>query len=115
MGIFAGWIVLSFFVGLLGSDRNIGFWGSLFISLLLSPVIGLLVTLFSKTDADTKREYLSIKLQKEQLEESKKKNNNTSTYSVSDELEKLYNLKEKGVLTEEEYNNQKATLLNNSK
>lgn len=35
-----------------------------------------------------------------------------NTPDVSSELEKLHNLKEKGILTEEEYNNRKAKILN---
>jgi hypothetical protein len=30
-------------IGYLGNDRKFGFWGNFFVSLLLTPVIGLLV------------------------------------------------------------------------
>jgi len=30
-------------IGFLGKDRKFGFWGNFFVSLLLTPVIGLLV------------------------------------------------------------------------
>ena len=36
----------------------------------------------------------------------------TNKTDVADELEKLYELKQKGILTEEEYNNRKARILN---
>lgn len=36
MGIFLGWIVLSFLVGVAGSSRTIGFWGSFLLSLFFS-------------------------------------------------------------------------------
>ncbi|MFT4533524.1 MAG: hypothetical protein ACJA1A_001074 [Saprospiraceae bacterium] len=55
------WICLSFLVGLIGSDRNIGFLGSLFISLLLSPLIGLIFTLISKSSTAEKTERLQSK------------------------------------------------------
>ncbi|WP_163340342.1 hypothetical protein [Desulfopila sp. IMCC35008] len=40
-------IVLSIIVGILGINRKFGFWGYLFASLLLTPVIGLLLVLAS--------------------------------------------------------------------
>jgi hypothetical protein len=40
-------IVLSFIVALFGRNRKFGFWGYLFASLLLTPVIGLILVLAS--------------------------------------------------------------------
>jgi uncharacterized membrane protein YhaH (DUF805 family) len=34
-----GWILLSFFVAFMGRNIRIGFWGTFFCSLLLSPLI----------------------------------------------------------------------------
>lgn len=42
------WIGLCFVVGKIGSNRKIGFGGAFIASLLLSPVIGLILTLVSK-------------------------------------------------------------------
>jgi len=41
------WIVLCFVVASIGSSKNIGYWGTFFISLLLSPLIGLIFALAS--------------------------------------------------------------------
>jgi hypothetical protein len=41
------WILLSIIIALLGSNKKMGFWGILFCSLLLSPVVGLIVLLTS--------------------------------------------------------------------
>lgn len=41
-------IALSVLVGLLGRNRKIGFGLSFVLSLFLSPLIGLVITLFSK-------------------------------------------------------------------
>ena len=41
------WIVLAFLVGFAGADKKIGYWGTFGISLLLSPLIGLIVGLVS--------------------------------------------------------------------
>ena len=42
------WIVFSIVAGVVGQDRSIGFWGSFMLSLLLSPLIGLIVAFASK-------------------------------------------------------------------
>ncbi len=42
------WIVFSILIGLVGKQRKIGFGGAFFLSLLLSPLIGLIITLISK-------------------------------------------------------------------
>lgn len=39
------WVVLSYFVGKFSSDKSIGFWGGFLISLLVSPLVGLIVAL----------------------------------------------------------------------
>jgi hypothetical protein len=45
-----GWFFASFFVAFVfGAARTIGFWGSFLISLLLSPIVGFIITLLSET------------------------------------------------------------------
>lgn len=58
--IFIAWIGLSFLVGLLGNGKKIGFWGVFFISLLLSPIIGLIVALVSSEKGGIKVTGLSL-------------------------------------------------------
>lgn len=41
------WLMLGLLVGWLGKNRKFGFWGYLFCSLILSPLIGLLLVLAS--------------------------------------------------------------------
>jgi len=55
MIMFILWIVFSIVIGLVGSNRKIGFAGGFFLSLLLSPVIGLIVVLMSKSKDDSNR------------------------------------------------------------
>lgn len=45
--LYAVWILVSIVVGYLGKDKKIGFTWALLLSLFLSPLIGLLVVLFS--------------------------------------------------------------------
>jgi hypothetical protein len=44
---FIFWICFSCLVGILGRGRNIGFFIPFFVSIILSPIIGLVVALFS--------------------------------------------------------------------
>lgn len=52
------WLVLCVVVGFLGNSRTIGFGGAFFLSLILSPLLGLIFVLVSKdkqTDAFEKK------------------------------------------------------------
>lgn len=105
MGIFITWLVFSLVVGYIGGDRKIGFFGAFFLSLLLSPIIGLIITLLSKDEAEEARKAKMLQLQEEQHKTLSKisaaeKNNTTS---VADELLKLQKLKENGIVSEEEF------------
>tara|TARA_R110000782_G_scaffold269225_1_gene366939 strand:- start:37997 stop:38329 length:333 start_codon:yes stop_codon:yes gene_type:complete len=46
--IFVVWIILCFVVAFAGKNKTIGYGGTFLISLLLSPLIGLIVALVSK-------------------------------------------------------------------
>jgi hypothetical protein len=59
------WFGLSFVVAWLGSTRKIGFWFSLLLSFLLSPVFGLVIVLLSainpdNSDSDKPLDYFDI-------------------------------------------------------
>lgn len=111
MGIFLGWVIFSIIVGALGSGRTIGFFGAFFLSLLLSPVIGLIITLFSKNKEDEiyKQEVLST--QKQQQDTLSKIQVNVKTTSISDELYRLKEMKDNGILNEEEFQKAKEKML----
>lgn len=47
------WLFFSFLVWLLWSNRKIGFWWAFLLSLVLSPLIGLIFTLVSKSKEDS--------------------------------------------------------------
>ncbi|MFE3846614.1 hypothetical protein ACFX5D_01360 [Flavobacterium sp. LB3P45] len=81
MEIFFVWIIASFIVGIIGSNRKIGFGSSFFISLLLSPLIGLIFVLTSKS----------------------KESDNVQNNSIADEIEKLQNLRNNNSITEYEF------------
>jgi hypothetical protein len=114
MVIFFSWIVLSYFIGLAGSDRKIGFWEALLVSLFFSPVIGAIFTFSSKPLADLKREkeiLISTKNQEKALKEISEQKTQESNLLISEELVKLKSLLDSGVLTSEEFEAQKKKLL----
>ena len=107
MGLFVGWFFLAAVVGAIGANRKIGFAGAFFLSLILSPLIGIVITLFSATAEEEQ-------YKKDLLEATKgisevKTDGKNSTH----EIEQLYNLYQKGILTEEEYITKKAKILEN--
>lgn len=105
MGIFFTWIILSFIVGFIGSDRKIGFGGAFFISLIFSPLIGLIFTLISKTNAEEKYRESVLETQRSQQESLKKLSESkvTQKNSIADEIEKLQSLKNNNIISEEEF------------
>lgn len=113
MGILFGWIVFSFVVALVGTDRKIGFWGSFLVSIFLSPLIGLIVTLVSKNKEDEAYKKKILSVQKSHLEELKKlsETGKTATVSVAAELEKLGKLKEEKLISEEEFQSLKSKVI----
>jgi phosphate/sulfate permease len=114
MGIFFSWIIFSFVVGFVGSGRKIGFWGAFFLSLLLSPLIGLIIALVSKNEADEAYKEKVLTVQQNQQETLKKlsETEKTKTVSIVDELEKLKKLREDNLITEDEFQNLKSKIIN---
>jgi hypothetical protein len=111
---FAGWIVFSFIVAGIGSGRKVGFFGALAYSMLLSPVIGLIVVFFSKSDKEEEYEESVLQTQIEQRNTLEKIANQAvqkQAISISDEILKLKELQNQGILTEEEFEAQKKKLL----
>lgn len=112
-----GWIIFSVVVGFVGSNRKVGFWGAFFLSLILSPVIGLIIALVSKDKNDEKYKNEVLKTQEAQREALEKliststNNIEESTSSVADELKKMQELKESGVISKEEFDLFKSKLI----
>jgi len=110
MEIFLGWIIFSLAVGAIGVNRNIGFAGAFFLSLFLSPVIGLIFTLVSKSDEQ-------LKFETELLSHTKKQTDgilNAGHKSFTDELFKLKTLLDSGLISREEFESEKESLGRNA-
>ena len=108
--IFIAWITFSLYIGILGDYRKIGFWRAFLLSLVLSPLIGFVITLFSKTLKQQRLDDELLENQKEQTRLLAEKSSNS--ISIVDELEKLAKLKDRGLITESEFQLGKEKLLN---
>lgn len=116
MEVIIFWIVFSLVVGAIGSGRKIGFFGAFFLSLLLSPLIGLIVALVSKDKGDEAYKAKILEAQKSQQETltnlSQPKQDDISSRSIADELGKLKKLRDDNSISDEEYQKLKDRLIN---
>lgn len=97
------WLLLSVLVGFIGAGRNIGFFGAFILSLILSPLIGGIITLASTSKA-TATMASEAKKQTVALQ-------NLQGKSIPEQLQDLAALRDAGTITEEEYNAAKSKIL----
>lgn len=62
------WLLWSVLVGWLGSSREIGFWPAFLLSLVLSPLIGLIIALLAKDNETQKYKKELLAAQQKQVE-----------------------------------------------
>jgi hypothetical protein len=111
MGIFIGWIVFSLIIGAIGSNKTIGFGASFFLSLLLSPVIGLIVVLVSKDQATELYKAQLMETQLKQENQLKALVTEKRKHSITEEVLELKKLLDEGIITEEEFQKAKAKVM----
>ena len=92
-------MILSVVVALIGNNRKIGAAAAFFASVFLSPLIGLILVLASKRN------------DQEAYEQKMLETASQGKVSTADELLKLKSLLDSGVITPEEFEQQKAKLL----
>lgn len=109
MEIIIGWIILSFIIAFIGSDRKIGYFGTLVLSLLLSPIIGAIFALASQRVSNTTTYKTPVYESKDDYAATTIIE--TNTLSKVEQLEKLGELKEKGILTNDEFIKEKEKIL----
>ena len=107
MSLLIWWILLSLGIGFIGSNRKIGFWGAFFLSFILSPLIGLIFSLTSKTNEQQKYEERSFEIKKNEFKPTK-------NVSVADEIEKLQSLRNNNIISEEEFVRIKNKIINSN-
>jgi hypothetical protein len=98
------WIILCVLLGNAGKKRKIGWTNAFILSLLLSPIIGLIIVLLSDKLEPT---YYRPSPQNTTLHFE----NDSSKLSVADELLKLKKLLDEGVINQDEYEKQKKKLI----
>ncbi|HAE68482.1 MAG TPA: hypothetical protein DCG77_15040 [Sphingobacterium sp.] len=104
------WIILSIIIGFVGDGRKIGFFKAFVASLILSPVVGVILTFASKSKSQIAFEDNLIKQTVMQTEQLAKVNRG----SLTEELLKLKTLLDAGLITMEEFNSQKKKLQNDT-
>lgn len=110
------WLVLSVLVGAIGSNRKIGFATALFVALFLSPLVGFIVVLFSKSKASIEQERRLDAMQREQTDALRRLSGQpviaTGPYMVNDivlpadynaRVARLKDLRDRGIITQEEF------------
>jgi phosphate/sulfate permease len=106
------WIIGSVIVGFIGSDRSIGFWGAFILSLLLSPLIGLLITLFSETNSSKVYKKKQMKIQQDILKVAKGESIDDKLKKTKEErLVELDDLNSKGLITDQEHKELRKKIL----
>lgn len=102
-----GWIVFSLIVGTIGTERKIGFWGAFLLSLVLSPIIGLILALISEKKNPTPTKVEVINQTDQPLSAP------APAESQADQLTKWKALLDSGAITQIEYDQKKAEILGN--
>jgi hypothetical protein len=95
-------MVISLMLSYAGRERKIGFFKAFLLSSVFSPVIGIIFIFTSPRLKD--EEYKERMLQATAIR--------PDTPNIADQLQKLNELRKEGVLTDEEFENQKHKLLN---
>ncbi|WP_312461329.1 SHOCT domain-containing protein [Sphingobacterium siyangense] len=114
------WVGGSALIGLIGKNRKIGFWPIFAISLVVSPVIGFFVALFSKKKYSMQRviEYQEAQFRQNYINQSNNRTNqidkSNAVSNIADELTKFKQLLDNGAITQEEFDYYKSKLLRNS-
>nr|DAT27576.1 MAG TPA: Short C-terminal domain [Caudoviricetes sp.] len=106
MGIFFSWIIFSFVAGAVGSGRKIGFWGAFLLSIILSPLIGLIIAF-----ASSRKEPNEVKIVNNYTPPAHQALKMPDNSDVISKLNQANDLKEKGAITQEEYERIKSRIL----
>lgn len=122
LGFLIIWGCLGAGVGLLASSRGRSGFGFFLLSFFLSPLLGLIVVLvMSDLNVEAAKQRLREQEHERQLESIRAIANKPTVVtapttaapsrSVADELLKLKSLRDQGVLTEDEFQTQKTSIL----
>lgn len=91
MILFLSWIVLSLMAAFIGQERKIGFSKTLLLSIILSPLIGIIVALASQRKSEAEVNELI----KEKIELEKLKNKSHGSLTTEEKAKLFDNLNKK--------------------
>lgn len=97
------WIIFCLVIGVMGENRTVGFWGAFLWSLLLSPLIGLIITLCSKSKTQAAIETGLLN----QLSSQHK----SAVDDIETRLQKLQKMKDNKLITDAEYTTMRTQIL----
>jgi hypothetical protein len=105
------WVLITIFIDIFRSDDLSG-WGKAgwFIFVLLIPLIGVLVYLIARGGKMRQRQVQDAQAQDQQFRSYVQEAAGSQT-SSAEELAKLADLRDKGVITAQEFDSQKAKIL----
>ena len=112
--IWVAWLLVLFKVIFdIFRSRDLGGWGKALwaIFVVIIPWLGVLVYLIARGRSMTERDLERAQEQEDAFRDYVQKTTTSSTASSADELSKLAQLKAQGVLTDAEFEQQKAKLL----
>lgn len=107
MEIFMIWLVLALVMGAVGSTRKIGFWGAFLLSLILSPLIGGIITLVSAQETST----APLSFGGQPLAVPPAEPEALTVNTLDEQLRKLTAMKKDGLITEDEFDQLRKKLL----
>ncbi len=106
------WLVITVFIDIFRSDDMSG-WAKAFwvIFVIILPLLGVLIYVIARGDKMQQRRVDDAMAQKRAADEYIRQAAGSGGSGVADELTKLGQLREQGVLSDEEFQQQKAKLL----
>ncbi len=106
------WLVITVFIDIFRSDDLSG-WAKAFwvIFVIILPLLGVLIYVIARGDKMQQRRVDDAMAQKRAADEYIRQAAGSGGSGVADELTKLGQLRDQGVLSDEEYQQQKAKLL----
>lgn len=110
-GILVVYLIVSLTIGAFGKDKKIGFWGAFLLSFFFTPLVGILVVIFSKSKEEMEREARSYKIQQAQKEAIERMEAKRTSSDAVDELVKLKSLLDSGAINQSEFDNMKASIM----
>ncbi len=106
------WILITVFIDIFRSHDLSG-WGKAlwFLFVLIIPLIGVLVYLIVRGDSMHERQVRQVQAEDQAARSYIQQAAASSPASTADQLEKLANLRDRGVITAEEFDREKAKIL----